>query len=63
MQCVTIPLSDELYRELESVSEDVLEQGYTPQMWAKEALEAALASRRLPRVRWSQNEKPIQSRD
>ena len=60
MQCVTIPLSDELYMELQRVSEDVLEHGYTPQMWAKEAVESALATRRLPRVRLNY-EKPIQS--
>ena len=61
MQQVTIKLSDALYRELQSVSEDVREQCLSPERWAAEALEAALATRRLPRVCWSQNEKPIQS--
>jgi len=51
MQCVTIPLSDELYRELQRVSEDVLEMCYSPERWAQEALEAALATRRLPRLK------------
>jgi hypothetical protein len=50
---VTITLSDELYAELASVSEDVLEQCYSPEKWAREALESAIATRRLPRVRWT----------
>ena len=59
MQQVTIKLSDELYSELQRVSEDVLEMCYSPERWATEAVESALASRRLPRVR--AYEKPIQS--
>jgi hypothetical protein len=50
---VIVTLSDALYAELESVSEDVLELCYSPERWATEALEAALATRRLPRVRWT----------
>jgi predicted transcriptional regulator len=51
MQQVTIEMSDEMFRELQRVSEDVLEMCYSPERWAQEALEAALATRRLLRVR------------
>jgi len=51
MQRVTVNLSDELFAELQSVSEDVLEMCYSPEKWATEAVESALATRRLPRVR------------
>ena len=47
---VIITLPDKLYAELQSVAEDVNEHGFTPLRGATEALEAALASRRLPRV-------------
>ena len=50
MQQVTIKLSDALYRELENAASNTLEMGFGPERWATEALEAALASRRLPRV-------------
>lgn len=62
VQQVIIKLSDEMYAELQSVSEDVLEMCYSAERWATEAVESALASRRLPRVRVNY-EKPIQSRD
>ena len=51
MQRVTVNLSDELFAELQSVSEDVLEMCYSPEKWATEAVESALATRRLPRAR------------
>lgn len=51
MQQVTIKLSDEMYTELPSVSQDVLEMCYSPEKWATEAVESALATRRLPRAK------------
>jgi hypothetical protein len=51
MQQVVINLNDELFAELKSVSSDVLELCYSPEKWATEAVESALATRRLPRVR------------
>jgi hypothetical protein len=51
MQQVTIKLSDEMYAELQRVCDDVRETCYSPEKWATEALESALATRRLPRVK------------
>lgn len=51
MPRIAIDLSDELYRELQRVSEDVLEMCYSPERWATEAVESALATRRLPRAK------------
>jgi hypothetical protein len=48
---ITITLSDELYTELESASTNVREHGFGPETWAQEAVESALADRRLPRVK------------
>ena len=50
MPDLTIKLNPELYSELETASRNVYEMGYGPERWATEAVEAALASRRLPRV-------------
>ena len=47
---VTITLNDELYRELQSASQAMLEMGYTPARFATEIVESDLASRRLPKV-------------
>jgi len=46
-----IVLPDALYTELQEVSAEVKDLTYSPACWAAEAVEAALASRRLPRVR------------
>lgn len=45
---ITITLNDELYRELQRVSADVREMGYSPERWASELVESELATRRLP---------------
>ena len=50
MPDLIIKLNPELYSELETASRNVYEMGYGPERWATEAVEAALASRRLPRV-------------
>ena len=47
MQQVIIKLSDEMFAELQSVSEDALEMCYSQEKWATETVESALASRRL----------------
>ena len=49
MRRLEIFLQDELYRELEAAT--ATDSMMTPQGWASEAVEAALASRRLPRVK------------
>jgi hypothetical protein len=59
MQQITIKLSDDLYAELLSASSDVLEMCYSPERWATEAVESALASRRLPRVKLGKNDAHI----
>jgi hypothetical protein len=51
MRAVTINLPDALFAELETASSNVHEFGFTPERFAQEAVESALASRRLPRVR------------
>jgi hypothetical protein len=43
-------LPDALYTELEAASASVREHGFTPESWAQEAVESALATRRLPKV-------------
>jgi hypothetical protein len=46
---ITITLPDELYVELQTVSSECTkEMGFGPETWAQEAVESALASRRLP---------------
>jgi hypothetical protein len=50
MRQITIHLQEELYNELEAASAVVRELGFGPEAWAQEAIESALASRRLPRV-------------
>jgi hypothetical protein len=49
MRRLEIFLQDELYNELEKVT--ATDNMMTPQGWACEAVEAALATRRLPRVK------------
>ena len=50
MPNLVIKLNPELFSELEIASRHVCEMGFGPERWATEAIEAALASRRLPRV-------------
>jgi hypothetical protein len=50
MRWVTIGLPDALYAELEVASAGVHELGYSPAACAQEAIESALATRRLPSV-------------
>ena len=50
MRRITIVLEDALYTELQQASAEIHEMGYTPEIWACEAVSATLASRRLPRV-------------
>jgi hypothetical protein len=50
MPNLVITLNPELYSELETASRHVCEMGFGPEKWATEAIESALASRRLPRV-------------
>jgi hypothetical protein len=49
MRRLEIFLQDELYSELEAAT--ATDSMMTPQGWASEAVEAALATRRLPRVK------------
>jgi len=51
MQQVIVKLSDEMYKELQRVSDDMLEMGFTPERCATEMVESVLATRRLPRVK------------
>ena len=51
MRRITVTLSDEQYKELQSLAAGVREMTFKPEHWAAEAIEAALASRRLRRVR------------
>ena len=50
MRQITLTLPDALYTELEAASASVREHGFTPETWAQEAVESALATRRLPSV-------------
>ena len=50
MRRITIVLEDALYTELQQASAEVHEMGYTPEVWAGEAVSSTLASRRLPKV-------------
>jgi hypothetical protein len=47
---ITIDLPDGLYTELLSASAEVKEIGFQPKHWAQEAVQSALAARRLPRM-------------
>lgn len=49
MQQITIALRDELYAELVQAAAATRERAFGPEHWAEEAVEAALATRRLPR--------------
>jgi hypothetical protein len=49
MRRLTIVLPDALYEELESVAAGH-EMTFGPETWAQEAVESALATRRLPNV-------------
>jgi hypothetical protein len=49
MKALTIHLQDELYAELVEVSAPHREMTFGPEQWAQEAVESALAVRRLPR--------------
>ncbi len=49
MRQIKIEINDTLYKELEAATAN--EPGGTPRTWACDAVEAALAARRLPRVR------------
>jgi hypothetical protein len=46
---ITLVLSDALYAELETASAGARELGFGPETWAQEAVESALATRRLPK--------------
>ena len=48
MQSVVINLPDVLYAELETAAASVRELGFRAETWAQEAVEAALATRRMP---------------
>jgi hypothetical protein len=50
MPRITVNLSNTLYSELLDASARVNEHGFGPASWAQEAIEAALASRRLPKI-------------
>ena len=50
MPRLIISLSDELFRELQAASSAAHEMLCTPETWAQEAVESAIASRRLPNV-------------
>ncbi len=50
MRQITLTLPDALFTELEAASAGVREHGFTPETWAQEAVESALATRRLPKV-------------
>ena len=47
---ITISLSDTMYAALTKVSASAHEQMVTPETWATEAVESAIASRVLPSV-------------
>lgn len=47
MPRLTIALNNEMYAELERISSDNLDLGYSPALRAQEAVESALATRRL----------------
>jgi hypothetical protein len=49
MRALTIHLNEELYAELEEASAPHREMTFGPAEWAQEAVESALATRRLPR--------------
>lgn len=51
MRHITITLPDSLYAELEVASAGVRDLTFSPAIWAAEAVESALATRRLPQVR------------
>ena len=50
MRQIVIALPDTLFTELQAASAGSRECGFTPAMWAQEAVESALATRRLPSV-------------
>jgi len=50
MKTITIELSDGLYAELETASAEAHETRFRAEDWAQEAVQSALAARRLPRV-------------
>jgi hypothetical protein len=50
MPRIVIELTDGQYGELRRATARAGEPGFTPKDWAREAVESALASHRLPRV-------------
>ena len=50
MRHITITLNDTMYAELETVAAGTPDLTFSPATWAQEAVEAALASRRLPAI-------------
>lgn len=50
MRTIAVELTDVLYAELEVAAAAIREHGYGVEAWATEALEAAIATRRLPHV-------------
>ncbi|MBB5059094.1 hypothetical protein HDF16_003817 [Granulicella aggregans] len=58
---ITIDLSDRQYAELKRATARANEPAFTPADWAREAVESALASHRLPTVRVGRHGPRIQT--